>query len=50
VATIGNLRGKLPPEPSARPLISSAMDGRVFTFLIKRTKSIGLTGFISSIP
>src|SRR4249919_2257096 len=30
VAAIGNLLGRPPREPSSRPLISSAMDGRAF--------------------
>jgi hypothetical protein len=41
---------RLPREPSSRPLISSAMDGRAFTFRMIRAKSFGPIGSISSIP
>ena len=38
VAAIRNLPGRLPREPSSRPLISSAMDGRAFTFRMIKSK------------
>jgi hypothetical protein len=38
VAAIGNLPARLPRELSSRPLISSAMDGRAFTFRMIKSK------------